>query len=418
MKVLWFSNTPANADEYFNAELKGSGGWLQALDQSLQNKVELHVAFSKQHNEVFKYKKTTYYPIPTNQSFYNRALTRFFGYSYEKKNLPRYLEIISQVKPDIIHIHGTENPFTCIIPHIKIPLVVSVQGIITVVREKYCSGFDSHLLHVKDRKVSSLKNILLPWSFYVQFTIFSKLSAIELKNLLLVKNIIGRTSWDKRVTSIMAPGSEYYHGDEILRDSFYQHEWAPQISDKKISIHTTNSNDFYKGFETICMALNEINKIEINCEWRIAGIAPNDLIVKITKKKLKSDYPQNGLILLGNLNQDTLIKSLLHADMYVTASHIDNSPNGLCEAMILGLPCISTFVGGVGSLLKDGEEGILIQDGDPWAMAGAILEMHRNKNKSIVLGQNARKQALSRHDRTKIINNLIDIYNNIIYKSN
>lgn len=414
MKVLWFSNTPANADEYFNAVLKGSGGWLQALDQSLQNKVELHIAFSKQYNEVFKYKKTTYYPIPSNQSFYKRALTRFFGYSAEKQDLPRYLEIINQVKPDIIHIHGTENPFTSIIPHTNIPLVVSVQGIITVVKEKYCSGFDKNLLHIKDRKGRSLKNFLLPWSFYVQYTIFNKLSIVELKNLLLVKNIIGRTSWDKRVTRILAPGSAYFHGDEILRDSFYQHEWVPNFSDNKINIHTTNSNDFYKGFESICMALNELNKIGISCEWRVAGIAHDDLIVKVTKKKLKNKYPQKGLILMGNLNQDTLIECLLQADMYVTASHIDNSPNGLCEAMILGLPCISSFVGGVGSLIKDGEEGILIQDGDPWALAGAVLEMAGNTEQAIKFGQNARKVALVRHNKERIVNDLVNVYKSVV----
>ena len=29
MRVLWFANTPANAIEYFNKELKGTGGWLK-----------------------------------------------------------------------------------------------------------------------------------------------------------------------------------------------------------------------------------------------------------------------------------------------------------------------------------------------------------------------------------------------------
>lgn len=414
MKVLWFSNTPANADEYFNAELKGSGGWLQALDQTLQNHVELHIAFPKKHDDVFKYKESMYYAISTNQSFYKRALTRFLGYSSEKQDLPRYLEIVNQVKPDIIHIHGTENPFTFIIPHINIPIVVSVQGIITIVREKYCSGLDKHFLHVKDRNGSSLKNFLLPWSFYVQYTIFRKLSGIELKNLLLVKNIIGRTEWDKRVTSIMAPGSKYFHVDEILRNSFYQHIWIPHYSDKKINIHTTSSNDFYKGFETICMALNELNKNGINCEWRVAGIAAGDLIVKVTKKKLKNNYPTKGLVLMGNLNQDKLIESLLQADMYVMASHIDNSPNGLCEAMILGMPCISTFVGGVGSLIKDSEDGILIQDGDPLAMAGVILEMSVKRERAVQLGKNARKVALARHDNERIVSDLIKVYRSII----
>lgn len=85
--------------------------------------------------------------------------------------------------------------------------------------------------------------------------------------------------------------------------------------------------------------------------------------------------------------------------------------------MMLGMPSIATFVGGVGSLIKDGEEGILIQAGDPWAMAGAILELANNKEKAMELGKNARKKALERHDKEKIVAELISTYNQIINDS-
>ena len=39
MKILWFANTPANGDEYLNTQLRGTGGWLKALDKELQRKV-------------------------------------------------------------------------------------------------------------------------------------------------------------------------------------------------------------------------------------------------------------------------------------------------------------------------------------------------------------------------------------------
>ena len=415
MKILWFSNTPANADEYFNSELKGSGGWLKALDQLLQNHVELHIAFYNQHEKAFKYKETFYHPIRTNQSLFRRILNRVISYVADKEDLEKYLEIINKVKPDIIHIHGTENPYACIIPHTKIPVVVSMQGNITVILYKYFSGIEKRLMHVKNRKTTSLKDFFPPWTFYVNYKLFEKMQKREERNLRLVKNIMGRTDWDKRITRIMAPYSVYYHGDEILRASFYKRQWTPHFSDK-IFIHTTIGNAFYKGFETLCMALNELNKRGINCEWRVAGIDPNDLIVKITKKKLKNKYPQKNMVLMGRINENSLIDSLLESDMYVMTSHIENSANGLCEAMILGMPCISTFVGGIGSLIKDGEEGILIQNGDPWAMAGAILEMVNNRERAIQLGKNARKVALERHDKNRIVSDLIIVYESIITK--
>ncbi len=64
-----------------------------------------------------------------------------------------------------------------------------------------------------------------------------------------------------------------------------------------------------------------------------------------------------------------------------------------------------------------GLEGILIQGGDPWIMAGAILELFTNRKSAVTYGQNARVRAIKRHDPGIIINNLVSIYNTIQNKS-
>jgi len=78
--------------------------------------------------------------------------------------------------------------------------------------------------------------------------------------------------------------------------------------------------------------------------------------------------------------------------------------------MILGMPCIATFAGGTSSLLIDNTSGILIQDGDPWSLAGAIIELQNNPKKAIRLGNNAKLQADLRHDSNKILHDLRNIY--------
>jgi glycosyltransferase involved in cell wall biosynthesis len=238
----------------------------------------------------------------------------------------------------------------------------------------------------------------------------------EERNLKNTKFILGRTAWDKRITRVLAPKSLYLHGDEILRDSFYQYQWS-QNKHSKIIIHTTNGNYFYKGFETLCQSLNEINKLGLECEWRVAGVKANDLIVKVTKRKLGKEFPNKALVLLGELDEKSLVKKLLETHIYVMPSHIENSPNNLCEAMMLGIPCIATFVGGTGSLLKDGDDGILIQDGDPWAMAGAILELAEDPEKAMQMGEKGRKRALQRHEKERITNSLLETYQTIINNS-
>lgn len=412
MRVLWFSNTPANADEILNKELAGTGGWLKSLDEKLQNYVELFIVFYGSNNGPFKHLNSTYYPIKNKESIINKVLGKIFNCHLKVNLLSEYLKIIESVRPDIIHIHGTESTFGDIIGNTDIPVVVSIQGNITIYRHKYFSGVEKkYIKHFIDG-TNILKSLLFVNNFklsYKLFTIHSKKEQIYLSKC---NNIIGRTDWDRRISRILAPNSTYFHCDEILRGPFYTHKWKPTKNTKFI-IHTTTSGTIYKGLETICFALNLLNRIGFDVEWQIAGIKSDEHLVKLIKAKLKKDYPTKGLIYLGSLNAEKLVIKMLEANIYVMPSHIENSPNSLCEAMILGMPCIATFAGGTSSILKENEEGILVQDGDPWSMAGAIVELLQDSNKMTLYGQNARKKALLKHNKENIVSDLINIYNEV-----
>ena len=413
MRVLWFSNTPANSDTILRSELKGSGGWLKALDQALQSCIDLHIAFYGRDDSVFQYKNTVYYSMKNVSGFIHKFKRRFFGKRDTVDCLNKFLSIVDIVKPDVIHIHGTENLFGCIITAVNVPVVVSIQGNVTVVYHKYLSGFESKYLKVGIRKFSDLRSFIFPSTFIHQYLGFRNLRNVELFVLSNCKYIIGRTDWDRRIMRIMAPNSAYFYNNEILRESFYERSWQP-VTNSKTVIFSTIGNAFYKGLETICEALHELNRIGFVCQWRVAGVRNSDLIVRITRRKLRYRFPEDGLIFLGDLNENELVDELLQSNMYVMPSHIENSPNSLSEAMILGLPCISTFVGGVSTLIKDNFDGILIQSGDPWCLAGAIIELSTSQDLAIRLGANARKTALKRHCKESITNELIGIYQKIL----
>jgi glycosyltransferase involved in cell wall biosynthesis len=420
MKVLWFSNSPGFAEEILTPGSFG-GGWLKALDIEVQEKVDLHIAFyHTRAKESFVYNKTTYHPIYTKYWKWNAIMGLFNRHIIDDEDINIYLRIINKVKPDIIHIHGTENPFGCLISKSGIPIVLSIQGNISACLQKYSIGLERKYLKVHSSIFSrGIKYRLLEESFARQRKLFIKMKSRELKSLRNCINIIGRTAWDSRISSVLAPERRYFHCDEILRNSFYSNQWTPSEDTNHIIIHTTSSrNNPFKGFETICESLYELQNTGVtNIEWRVAGIEESDLIVLAVKKKLKNKFPKEGLILLGGLSEINLIQKLKEADIYIMPSHMENSPNNLCEAMMLGMPCIATFAGGTGSIMKDGEEGILVQDGDPWAMAGAILEYQRDRDKGIRFGVNARNRALARHDRDSNVTALINIYKEIISHS-
>ena len=262
MKVLWFSNSPGNAIELLDNNFVGSS-WVPSMDKKIQHKIELHVAFYyPKRNVAFKYLETTYHPIGSNKHWRLKALFRIlFGKIIYKHDLHRYLEIVNQVKPEIIHIHGTETPFGSIIQNVKIPIVVSIQGCLTVIEHKYKNGFtNSSLLFSRYSIPGNLKSFLTSKSFMKIFRELKRGSKNEKQYLRDAKYIMGRTAWDRRITSVLSPQSTYYHCDEMMRDIFYEKVW--KYSDNCLLVlHSTINDSPYKGFETICETLYELRRI-------------------------------------------------------------------------------------------------------------------------------------------------------------
>lgn len=417
MKILWFANSPCGA---FSDEIKGTGGWLDSLAEELgDNKgIELFIAFHYPYKRnPFKKGNIWYYPIQTGNPIWEIIKKRFVVEINDKRFLSQYFDVINQINPDIINIQGTENVYHRIIGSINRPVIITIQGLTTVISKKYLSGFPKEFLRKITRKFTKDSNSVLLGNkpFLTEYNKLLELSKVEKDDLRKVKYIIGRTDWDRRVTRILAPHSKYYTCNEALRDGFYSRQWENNRKpEKKLIIHTTNGDSYFKGFETLCHSLKLLNDLGIAVEWRVAGVREDSLINKITKKFLKDDYPDRGLIFLGALAESELIESLLTSHIYVMPSHIENSPNNLCEAMIMGLPCVATNVGGAGSLLTDKEDGLLIQDGDPWAMAGAILELVSNWDRACEYGTSARKKALERHNKATIVQKLISVYESVI----
>lgn len=416
IKVLWFSNTAATGIEYLAKDLKvkGTGGWMNSLNNALKSEVDLTVAFHYPYKKnKFEYKNTKYYPIYNGNIYLQLIKKRFSIINTDYKYLKCYLSIIKEVQPDIIHIHGTENNFLTILKHINIPVLVSIQGNLTVYNHKYFSGFNGRFL--RKIKFESLNDFILGFkSFKKDKQLFVKRAKFEERHMKNIQHVIGRTGWDFRITRVLSPNSIYYHGDEILREAFYKYKWSNTYKSGKVIVFTTNGDSYYKGIETVFHSISLLKNLGIEIDWRIAGINQNSLIKSISESYLNQNFPTSGFTLLGSLNEDELSEELLRAHLYVMPSHIENSPNNLCEAMILGLPCIAAFAGGTGSILEDGVDGILIQDGDPWCLSGAILELINNPEKSNFFSKNARVKALIRHNKERVTEQYIKTYKSIL----
>lgn len=414
MRVLWFANTPCNAVEHMKESTIG-GGWLQTLDLYLQERVELHVAFYANWPEAsFTCRKTTYHVIPPGSIRLSNVKNIFYPHVIHKEDTRHYLDIVATVKPDLIHLHGTENAFGTMLSKVTAPVVVSIQGLMTPYVYRFGGDAADDFQTYVGPSSRSLKGLLFEKGQKHMYELFKLMAAREKKYISDVKYFIGRTAWDRRVRSVMSPGSQYFTGDEILREVFYAKSWHPAAGQGPWIIHTTASDHPMKGFRTIVDAINLLTNAGVEVEWRIAGLSEESTVVRIARKQLGKVYPADKIKLLGRINAEVLSDKMAEAHLFVLPSFMENSPNSLCEAMMLGMPCIATNGGGTPTMMKDGEEGLLVQPRDPWAMAGAIMEMIQDWDKAKTYGIAARHTALERHHPTRIVNQVFDTYQKIL----
>lgn len=411
MKVLWFTNTPSLLSSYYECKYPGNN-WVSSLEKALSKKqdVELAIAFiiNKKKDKI-KINKTTYYPILSTSSKFNKLLNNHYLINNKDYLLKQYLEIIKEYQPDIIQIFGTETNYINICRHTNLPIIIHIQGIISD-----CYNFvkSSNFSKYEIIKFSKFKELVFGTSLLHKFKLYKKLAVQELYNLNYCHYFFGRTNYDLNFIKANCIDFHYTHCDELLRENFKIREWKLPIN-KIFRIISINNGEIYKGIDIILNTAQKLTILGFKFEWLIAGIDSNNNVISYFEKKLKIAYSRVNIVLLGKLDEISLITKMINSNIYVHTSNVDNSPNSICEAMMLGMPIIAMDVGGISTLI-DNNTGILINKKDINYLADKIIEVSTKFNKLKKIGKYAKIQALTRHNEDKITDTLINTYKNIL----
>jgi glycosyltransferase involved in cell wall biosynthesis len=91
-------------------------------------------------------------------------------------------------------------------------------------------------------------------------------------------------------------------------------------------------------------------------------------------QKLVSELALKGAVhFTGFLNKEQINSIACEHDIFLNTARIDNCPVTVLEAMAMGLPVVSTKIGGLPFLLRDNEEALLVGDDNPVEMAKAVI---------------------------------------------
>jgi glycosyltransferase involved in cell wall biosynthesis len=407
MRVLWFTNDPMPAvNERLGRPTTGTAHWIPSLLESLRVWQEIQVEVA------------TVFPGAANIEFEERGVKYFLRgqpklpgmyFQCRRRDLEWCINLVRDRMPDLIHIHGTER-FYGILPSRKLigtPCVVSIQGLLSGYLPLFFGALSPREVLRSNRliELATLRGLLWLQREYARGAKY------EQEILAGPSSFLGRTDWDRAYVMAANPAAKYYHVGEILRPTFKDFSW--DLS--KCEPHTvlfTNCGHPRRGTEILLRAMQIVRREFPNAKLRLAGhIGKRRGYDRFLRRKIAESGSSDSIELLGYLNPNELGVELTRAHVFAISSYAENSPNSLCEAMQVGVPCVAAYSGGIPSLVEHGRTGLLFPRGEAPVLADSIIRIFRDDDLARRISRAARVVAAERHDPPRIISQLLEAYN-------
>jgi L-malate glycosyltransferase len=403
-KIVWTINLPlACFSETLSANpMKGqSGTWLQTLFHEMTARIpaEYHLISKLPESRAPKViRKEIAGHIHYLISERKRAIQTHFHHEVQE-----LAGIISDVKPDLIHHHGTEFWFGLVAPRFpQIPQLVEIQGI----RNYLCAHQYRDISRAKYYWRSFRRN---PLRFYNNFRAEDRRLIFERQIFAANRIFLGRTEFDRAYAQYLHPGAEY-HGElhRIIRPEFYASSWDIARTNPVHLVSVIGQNTV-KGVIFLTNTAAVLAREFPNLTWTVIG-SLNSLLKPSIDERIKAGGLGGKLRFVGSLDASGIISQFASARCFVHTSFAENSPNTLQEAQAFGMPCVAAFTGGIPSLVDDGRDALLYPPGDIAYLSAQIRKVIGNDDLAVSLGHEANHTATVRNNPETVVGRYEAIY--------
>jgi glycosyltransferase involved in cell wall biosynthesis len=421
MKVLWVSSRLIGpAASVVTSDYHGtSGGWIQSEYDSfsIENNEIIHLCgsrerFAKKYKKVENDKGLVYLvelPKLTN------------GRRAPKSLVDTISKIIYDVKPDIIHLWGTE---TCIQDAVisannKIPTVVFIQGLIGV-HYRYRGGY----ITVLDKDYYSFSSIKQKCLKYFRDLAFKKQIEIEKNIIKKSKNIIIDSDFARAYCYSIDKSVKCFNRHLNPNLLFLKNKWDFSSCEKN-TIFTVYGGSPDKGIHQLLKAIkivkDEIPNIKvyipgpfnINESGNLISTKKSSTYEKWMKNFIKTNKIENNVCFVGPQSPQNMADYIKKCNVYVNPSCMEVHALSLREAMTIGAPVISSLCGSVAEFINYNEEGFIYRYEEYEALALLIKKVLKDSELANRLGMNARKR-MEKYYIESENQTLLNIYNKIL----
>lgn len=415
MKLLWLcSMVPRALQEKISGNKRG-GLWIDSvLNGLLERKVcTIRVLCMAAQEVEGQLDETSSYATFSNENAY---------ICFEERE-NRFQKELETFCPDVIHIWGTEYGHTLAMVNAAEKtgfldrIVVHIQGLCSVYALHYAEGVPYNV-----QRGFTFRDLVRQDSILQQQKKFALRGELEVQALKKVRHIMGRTHWDEACANQINPDAQYHFCNETLRQPFYEGQWQYENCQKH-RIFASSCVYPIKGFHYLLEAFAEVLKTYPDATLAVPGVSflnrsPEALLRKSSYDrylmKLVEKYDlEDRIEFLGGLSAEQMKEAFLSANVFAMPSTVENSPNSLGEAMLLGVPCVASDVGGIATMLAHGQEGYVYQPSAPYMLAYYIKKIFAMEGSAEALGAAAKTHAEVTHHAQTNLETLLAIYHDI-----
>lgn len=257
--------------------------------------------------------------------------------------------------------------------------------------------------------IKSLKNYVKTEKPDVVVSFFAKINVIVLHALKNFKGKIivserndprldGRSKIVSYLTKRLYPKAKAVVFQTERAKSYFKKLKNGVIIPNPINVENkTSSIDFNKIVAVGKLMAQKNHKLLISAFSRLAS-ENGDAYLQIygegeLREELQSQIDSlslsNRVTLMGN--HIDVIDRISNAGIFCLSSNYEGLSNALLEAMMLGLPCISTNCAGADETITDGESGYLVPVGNENVFAEKLIELFSDKDKQARFSKNAKE---------------------------
>lgn len=407
MRVLWLSNKVQT-----NEASTGSGTWLESMAKGLVQAGEVELG-NIAHGPVRKLTRKDSGEI----SQWVVPLAKLGKDGLPGKTiLAAIIKGAEEFEPDLVHIWGTENFWGLLTArgYLRKPASLEMQGFKMVYARTYSGGLSLR----EQLSCIGPKEILRGATIFQERRRFKIWGNFEKEIIRKAPNVTVQSSWMRAWVQGLNPACRIFESSLPLRDSFCNSPpWEPQ---KNPVLFTSAAYPApYKGLHVAVRAVALLRHGFPGIRLRIAGahqrpgIRQSGYISWLNREARRLSVESN-LTWLGPLNGDELVREMHSSAAFVLPTFIENCCTSMQEAMMVGIPVVASYCGGLPSIGKDEESALFFPPGDEAMCAYQIRRLLTDHTLAELISQRARKTAIARNNTSLIVQRQIDIYRQIL----